>query len=153
VSWYEFLLFVHIVGAVVWIGGGSVMHIIGRRALASDDGQRIHDVSKEINHIAMRLYPPVSLLLLVAGILLVDEVGADFGDTWIVLGLAGWLFSFVVGVGYYGPQDKRLQALVAERGPTDPGVAANIRAALNVNVVELTILFLVILDMVVKPGL
>jgi len=57
-----------------------------------------------------------------------------------------------VGVGYYGPQDKKLQLLVAERGPGDPSVAANVRAALNVNSLEVTILTLIVIDMTLKPG-
>ena len=151
-SWYEFLLSVHIVAAIVWLGGGTAMHIQGRRALRRGDGEEIYKLSKEINHVSLRLYAPTSLVLLVAGILLVDEVGADFGDLWIGLGLAGWLVSFVVGIAYYGPQDKKLQLLVAEKGPSDPGVAANVRAAITVNSVELLILFLVVIDMTIKPG-
>ena len=151
-SWYEFLVAVHVLCAVIWVGGGLGMHILGRRALGRGDGEEIHRLSTEINYVALRLYAPTSLVLLVAGILLVSEVGADFGDTWIVLGLAGWLFSFVVGVGYYGPQEKRLHALVSEKGPADPGVPGNLRTTLRVNAVELLILLLVVVDMVVKPG-
>ena len=151
-SWYEFLLTVHVLGAVVWVGGGAAMHILGRRALARGDGEEIYKLSQEVNHVGLRLYAPVSLVLLIAGILLVDEVGADFGDLWIGLGLAGWLVSFVVGIAYYGPQDKKLQLLVAEKGPADPGVAANVRAAVTVNSVELLILLLVVVDMTIKPG-
>jgi hypothetical protein len=33
----------------------------------------------------------------------VDKVGADFSQAWVIIGLAGWLFSFLVGIGYYGP--------------------------------------------------
>jgi uncharacterized membrane protein len=149
---YEFLLTVHVLAAAIWVGGGVVMHIIGRRALASGDGQKIHDTSKEINTIAPRLYAPLSLILLIAGIFLVNEAGYEFSQLWVILGLVAWLFSFVVGIAYYGPQDKKLQAIVAEKGPTDPGVAGNIRMALNVNAVELAVLLLVIVDMTVKPG-
>ena len=149
---YDFLLTVHVLAAVIWVGGGVVMHIMGRRALASGDGMRIHDTSKEINTIAGRLYAAASVILLIAGIFLVHEAGYEFSQLWIILALAGWILSFLVGVGYYGPQDKKLQALVAEKGPTDPGVAANVRAALTVNSVELVILVLIVVDMTVKPG-
>ena len=149
---YEFLLTVHVLAAVIWVGGGLAMHILGRRALASGDGQRIYEFSKEINAVAPRLYAPTSLILLIAGIFLVNEAGYEFSQLWVILGLVAWLFSFVVGVGYYGPQDKKLQALVAEKGPTDPGVAANVKTALAVNTVELVILLLVVVDMTTKPG-
>ena len=151
---YDFLLTVHVLAAVIWVGGSIVMHIIGRRALASGDGMRIHDTSKEINAIAGRLYPIASLVLLIAGMFLVNEAqsGAEFSDLWIILALAGWVLSFVVGVAFYGPQDKKLQALVAEKGPTDPGVAGNVRGVLTVNSIEVLILVLIVIDMTVKPG-
>jgi uncharacterized membrane protein len=148
----DFLLTVHVLAAVIWVGGAIAMHILGRRVLKRGDNTEIYNFSMEINKVALRLYAPTSLVLLIAGIFLVNESGYDFSQAWIGIALAGWLFSFVVGVGYYGPQEKKLQVLVAERGQTDPGVRANVAAALNVNSVEVLILALVVIDMTLKPG-
>ncbi len=152
---YEFLLTIHVLAAVIWVGGGIAMHILGRRVLKRNDPQEIYKFSEEVNLIGLRLYAPVSLVLLVAGILLVNQVesGAEFSQLWITLGFLGWIISFLVGIGYYGPQDKKLQALVAAEGPTAPGVVANVRQALLVNSIEILILVLVIIDMTTKPGL
>jgi uncharacterized membrane protein len=150
---YDLLLTIHVLAAVIWVGGGAAMHILGRRVLKRGDGKEIYEFSKEINTVSLRLYAPTSLILLIAGVLLVNEAGYDFGDLWITLGFLGWAISFLVGIGYYGPQDKKLQALVADKGPTDAGVARNVRQALMVNQVELLILFLVVIDMTTKPGL
>jgi uncharacterized membrane protein len=150
---YEFLLTIHVLAAVVWVGGGIAMHILGRRVVKRGDNQEIYEFSKEINVIGLRLYAPTSLILLVAGILLVNEAGYEFSQLWITLAFLGWIFSFIVGVGYYGPQDKKLQALVAADGPTAPGVLENVRQALFVNQIEILILVLVVVDMTVKPGL
>lgn len=150
---YEFLLTIHVLAAVIWVGGGIAMHILGRRVLKRNDPQEIYKFSEEVNIIGLRLYAPVSLILLVAGILLVNEVGYEFSQTWITLGFLGWIISFLVGIGYYGPQDKKLQTLVAAEGPTAPGVVANVRQALLVNSIEILILVLVIIDMTTKPGL
>lgn len=149
---YDFLLTIHVLAAVIWVGGGTAMHILARRVLKRGDGEEIYKFSKEINTVALRLYAPLSVILLIAGILLVDEVGADFGDLWITLGFLGWIVSFIVGIAYYGPQDKKLQALVAADGPTAPGVIENVRQAIFVNQIELLILFLVVIDMTTKPG-
>ena len=150
---YEFLLTIHVLAAVIWVGGGIAMHILGRRVLRRNDPEEIYKFSAEVNLIGMRLYAPTSLILLVAGILLVNEAGYEFSQLWITLGFLGWAFSFLVGVGYYGPQDKKLQALVAAEGPTAPGVVENVRQALMVNSFEILILVLVVIDMTVKPGL
>jgi uncharacterized membrane protein len=150
---YEFLLTIHVLAAVIWVGGGIAMHILGRRVLKRGDNEEIYKFSKEINIVALRLYAPMSLILLVAGILLVNEAGYEFSQLWITLAFIGWGFSFLVGIGYYGPQDKKLQALVAAEGPNAPGVAANVRQALTVNSFEILILLLVVVDMTTKPGL
>lgn len=149
----EFLLTIHVLAAVIWVGGGTAMHILGRRVLKRGDNKEIYEFSKEINTVALRLYAPTSLILLIAGILLVDEAGYEFSQLWITLAFIGWAFSFFVGILYYGPHDKKLQQLVADKGESDPGIAQNVRQALMVNQVELLILFLIVVDMTTKPGL
>jgi uncharacterized membrane protein len=150
---YDFLLTIHVLAAVIWVGGGIAMHILGRRVLRRNDPQEIYKFSAEVNTIGMRLYAPTSLVLLVAGILLVNEAGYEFSQAWISIGFLGWIISFLVGIGYYGPQDKKLQALVVAEGPTAPGVVANVRQALMVNSIEILILVLVVIAMTTKPGL
>ncbi len=150
---YDFLLTVHILAALVWVGGGISMHILGRRVLKRGDAEEIYKFSAEVNVIGMRIYAPTSLILLVAGILLVNEAGYDFSQLWITLAFVGWIISFIIGVGYYGPQDKKLQALVAADGPTASGAVENVRQALMVNSIEILILTLVVVDMTIKPGL
>ena len=150
---YEFLLTIHVLAAVIWVGGGLAMHILGRRVLKRGDSNEIFEFSKEINTVSLRLYAPTSLILLIAGILLVNEAGYDFSQLWITLAFIGWAFSFIVGVAYYGPQDKKLQTLVAADGPTATGIVENVRQALLVNSVEQLVLILVVIDMTVKPGL
>ncbi len=150
---YDLLLTIHVLAAVIWVGGGFAMHILGRRTLKRGNPQEIFEFSNEINTVALRLYAPTSLILLVAGILLVNEAGYEFSQLWITLAFIGWAFSFIVGVGYYGPQDKKLQALVAADGPASSGIVANVRQALFVNQIEQLILFLIVIDMTIKPGL
>ena len=150
---YEFLLTIHVLAAVIWVGGGLAMHILGRRVLKRGDPREIFEFSKEINTVAMRLYAPTSLILLIAGILLVNEAGYEFSQLWITLAFIGWAFSFIVGVGYYGPQDKKLQAPVAADGPAATGIVENVRQALFVNQIEQLVLFLIVIDMTTKPGL
>lgn len=150
---YDFLLTIHVLAAVIWVGGGIAMHILGRRVLRRNDPQEIYKFSAEVNTIGMRLYAPTSLVLLVAGILLVNEAGYEFSQAWISIGFLGWIISFLVGIGYYGPQDKKLQALVVAEGPTAPGVVTNVRQALMVNSIEILILVLVVIAMTTKPGL
>jgi uncharacterized membrane protein len=92
-------------------------------------------------------------LLIPASLLVIDLDGYDFGQTWIVLGLAGFLFSAVLGTTFLGPETGRLSRLGAERGPDHPDVQSRIRRVLLLARIELVVLIAVILDMVLKPGL
>ena len=42
---YEFLLTIHVLAAVIWVGGGIAMHILGRRVLRRNDPEEIYKFS------------------------------------------------------------------------------------------------------------
>lgn len=150
---YEFLLTLHVLAAVIWVGGSAAVYVLGRRVLGRGDPEEMLAFSKEANAIGPMLYAPASIILLVAGIFLVDKAGYEFSQLWIGLALAGWVLTFLIGVGFYGPQGKRLDAIVDAEGSASPKVVANIRQTLMVGTVELLILLLVVVDMTTKPGL
>jgi uncharacterized membrane protein len=151
-STYEFLLFAHLLFVVTWVGTDICIQVLSLRVLGAGP-QRTVDFTADIEWLGTRLLLPASLLVVVFGVLLVNNVGFDFGDTWIILGLAGFAFSAGVGSAFLGPESGRISNLAAERSPDDPEVQARIRRILLVSRVELVILIGVILDMVVKPGL
>jgi uncharacterized membrane protein len=65
-SWYTFLLFVHIASAVAWVGGGLMVQFFGLRALRAGP-ERVAVLALDIEWIAPRLLVPSSLLVLVSG--------------------------------------------------------------------------------------
>ena len=98
------------------------------------------------------MFAPLSLILLVAGVLLVNEVGYSYGDLWITFGFAGFLFSAALGIGYYPRAGKGYTAVAAGDGPGSPAARAIYSRTATVNVIELSVLLLVIIAMTVKPG-
>jgi uncharacterized membrane protein len=150
---YDLLLTLHLLAAIAWFGGGITLHVIARRAIASGDGERVLQFVRDAGWIGPRLYAPLSIVLLIAGILLVSEAGYSYGDPWVTIGFAGWAITFFIGVALYGPPTQRAEQAAASGGPSDPGVVASARRLATVNSIELTVLLLVLIDMVVKPGL
>ena len=148
---YDFLLAVHILCAVIWVGGGVTMHIFGR--LATKEGpEREFAFTEQSIRIGNMVYAPLAVILLIAGVLLVEEVGYSYDDFWITVGFVGFLTSFLIGIFYYGRAAKRYAALAASDGPGSPAAATIYRRTATVNMVELTVLLLVVVDMAVKPG-
>jgi uncharacterized membrane protein len=95
-SWYEFLLFVHISASIVWIGAGFLLLILGLRADRTDDEAGIERILEDNAWLATRLFIPASLTVVVAGVLLTVDGPWEFSQLWVVLGLIGYAATFVV---------------------------------------------------------
>ena len=151
---YEFLVTVHVLAAILWVGGAVSLHILMRRALQLSDRRAVHERFTELEWLGERFYPIFSILLIIAGVLLVtrEEGGFEFEDTFIQIGLTGWVISFLIGIGFYGREGKKRAGIVETEGPDSPAVAASFRRTAMVNSFELLILLLVAVDMTTKPG-
>jgi uncharacterized membrane protein len=152
-SWYEFLLFVHISMAAVWVGGAAMIQFFALRAIHSGDPVRGAAISRDIEWISTRVLVPASLLTVVAGILMV--IDADFwgfGDDWIIIGLILFAITFLAGTLFFGPESGRIGKLMATEGPTSPVVQERVQRILALSRADLMLLFLIIFDMAVKPS-
>ncbi|MDQ3933830.1 MAG: DUF2269 domain-containing protein [Actinomycetota bacterium] len=149
---YEVLLTLHVLAAIVWLGGSIMVLVLGYLQRSAPIEQRV-GYTKLTERVGNLVFAPASILLILAGSFLVDEAGYDYSDTWVILGYAGWFVSFVLGVGFYGPQGKRRDAVIEANGISDPGVAANVDRVLTVATFDTLIITLVVLDMTTKPFL
>ena len=68
---YELLLFVHVVAAIVWLGAATVVQIFAARANRATDPMDMHRVAADAEWLALRVFIPASLVVLIAGLLLV----------------------------------------------------------------------------------
>jgi uncharacterized membrane protein len=153
VNRYEWLLFFHIAAAIVWLGSGVAVQVLAFRASRAGDPARMVTIAHEAEWFGMRIFLPSSLTVLVLGIILTVDGPWDFGQTWIILALIGWGLSFVTGAAFLGPESGRIGKLLAAEGPESPAVRARIQRIFLVSRIELVLLYLIVLDMVVKPGL
>ena len=150
---YEWLLFFHIAAAIVWLGGGVAIQVLAIRANRTDDPARMTTIAHEAEWFGTRIFLPSSLLVLVLGIILTIDGPWDFGQTWVILALIGYGLSFVTGAAFLGPESGRIGKLLAAEGPDSPAVRARIQRIFFVSRIELVLLYLIVLDMVIKPGL
>ena len=151
-SLYSVLLFAHILGAVVWIGGGVSLQVLGMRVRASDDPLRMTALATDAEWMGTRLYMPAAGIVLAAGIALVFTGNWSFEQLWIVLGLAAFAISFILGATVVGPTAKKLGERLASHGPEDSEVQASIQRIFLVSRIELAVLIFIVFDMAVKPG-
>jgi protoporphyrinogen IX oxidase len=152
VTWYEFLLFVHISMAVIWVGGATIIQLFALRALRAPDPTRMADFASDASYISTRVFIPASLLALVSGVWMVlDSDFIGFGDDWIVIGLILYAVTFLAGALFFGPEAGRIKQQIDAEGPTSAAVQARIQRVLALSRADLMLLFTLIYDMSVKP--
>jgi uncharacterized membrane protein len=149
----ETLKTVHVLAAVIWVGGAFTVQFFAIRATSSGDPAKLVEFGPNAEWVGKRIFTPASLLVLIMGIwMTIERPEVAFGDEWIVIGLVGILFSAVVGSTFLGPESGRIGKLIEAKGPSDPDVARRMKRLFLVSRVELVILLLIVVDMVVRPG-
>ena len=144
-SYYEILLFLHVVGATIWLGSGFLLNALFFRARRTNDNVLIGRISANTEWLAKRIFIPTSLLTLLLGILLTIEGPWQFDQLWIVLGLAGFAATFLIGVGLIEPEGKRLHAAMEQHGPGHPASAKHSTRIDALSKLDLVLLFVVAL--------
>jgi uncharacterized membrane protein len=150
-TWYEFLLFVHISASVIWVGAGFLLMVLGVRADRTDDEAGIKRILDDNAWLAMHLFIPASLTVFAAGVLLTIDGPWEFDQLWIVIGLLGYAATFVTGVAILRPRGDRIAAAIARDGGLTPTSLADTRRLLALARIDYVVLFLVIADMAIKP--
>jgi uncharacterized membrane protein len=151
-SLYDWLLFVHIVGAMVWVGGLVALAAFGTHALRSGDRETVARFVGSLRVVGPLVLAPSSALVIAVGIwMVIDSSAWDFGQTWIWLALALVAAAALIGALVLGRS-----ALAAERAVK---AGAHARAAKHMRTwswgIRLILVLLVVAtwDMVFKPGL
>jgi uncharacterized membrane protein len=146
------LKFLHVLAAVVWVGGGVMLQVLLARSRKAGP-ESAAAFNQHAEWTSRHLFMPASFAALVFGIATVLAGNYDWADLWITLGFVGFFISAINGMAVLGPTAKKMKAVVDERGPNDP-VAVHMARRMDLfGRIDLVVLIAVIFDMVVKPGL
>jgi uncharacterized membrane protein len=150
-SLYDWLLFVHIVGAMVWVGGLVALAAFGTHALRSGDRETVARFVGSLRVVGPFVLAPSSALVIAVGIwMVIDSSAWDFGQTWIWLGLVLLASAVLVGAAFLSRV-----ALAAERAVKagdDAEVASQLRRwSWGIRLI-LVLLVVATWDMVFKPS-
>jgi uncharacterized membrane protein len=147
VSWYDFLLFVHVACAVIWLGGGFALQIYAMIERSSGDDAAMARFAGNAARIGDRVFIPAALIVVLAGIGLMIEGSWSWGQLWIVFSLLTYACSFLVGVTVLAPTAKKIEAV----GPQTPEGQRLMARIFSVLRVDLLFLFAIVFAMTVKP--
>jgi uncharacterized membrane protein len=151
-DWYTTWKALHILMAIVWVGGALMIQLFALRILKESDSRRIAEFTRDVEFIGMRTFIPASLILVVLGFVLMHQGHWEW-KFWAIFAIVVWALSFVSGAAYLGPESGRIGKLIQERGGVDAEIQSRIERILFHSRIEMALIALLAMDMVLKPGL
>jgi uncharacterized membrane protein len=155
---YKTLLFLHILGVFMIVGGAGVATALGIKMSKSRHARAIAEMSS-LSIVAERyVITPGAILALVAGTFLVHKSGHEFGEFWVVAAYVLWIAAITIGWAILGRHSSRLNRhanqLLANGIEEDDGLQKVAAAPVGpiFGAVQNVILLAFIYLMVVRPG-
>ena len=148
----DLLLTIHVLAAAIWVGGSVLAVTLGLYLRRRDISTRV-EYTRWTEWLGPRLFAPMSILVIVAGPLLVDEIGYEFDQAWLHIGFAGWFISFLFGVAFYPREGKKREQLIDQHGIEHESVAKSVNRVLTVAAIDTLVIIGVVIAMTTKPGL
>ena len=149
---YTVLLFVHVLAAALWVGGGVMLHLIAERAVKSEDATRIGTFLADAEHTGKTFFGPASGVTLLAGIWLVFEGDWGWDHVFILGGILGILVSMGIGFGGIQPASMKVGQALATGGTVTDEVRAGLKRIQTLARIDTLILIVVVFLMTNKPG-
>jgi uncharacterized membrane protein len=149
--WFALFKAIHVVFAVLWIGGGLTLTILGLAAERRADPMEVVLVARQAAFVGEKVFAPAGLIVFLMGIAMMINTNFGWGKFWVIAGLIGYATTFTTGLTVLSPLAKKIGASSEQNGPTHPETLALIQRILLIVRVDMAVLVLVVLDMVTKP--
>ena len=148
-DWYSIVKFLHVVSAVLWVGGGFVLFLLGMLAERAGNIEEKLQAMRASGRLGSRFFAPMSMLTLIFG-LVMCAFWVGFSELWIVIGLVGYATTFSIGMLIFKPTGERIGGMIAKDGVT-PAVLAIGQRMMSWARLDYAVMLAIIADMVLKP--
>lgn len=153
ITLYGVLLFLHVFGAAIWLGGEVVMLALQAIALRSADASRAVALIRDTDRVNVLIILPASMMLLGSGLWLVVDGDWGFDRFFVLFGLAGFVVSSIVGAAVTSPGGKALRKAVERDGVESREVLSLTRRIQFGLLVDVLLLTTIVFVMATKPTL
>lgn len=147
----EIYLAIHVIAAVVWVGGDITLTTLGIVFERRQDGETLAALGRMGTWIGTRVYTPALFVVIAFGIALMHEFNFDWGQFWVIFGLLGWATAGGIGIGFVGPELGRIDEAARAHGPESPEVARRVKRLFMIFRFDTALLILIVLDMTARP--
>jgi uncharacterized membrane protein len=149
---YDTLKFLHIAAAISWVGSGLFVQYRGTRLRRAGTPEQMTTLAREVaESTPFFIVASVSVFVFGAAMVAYSPI-YNFTDTWILLGLAGYIATFITGNFVIRPTVEKLAGALETEDPSSPAVQALVTRLFAVSRVDQVVLLLVVANMVFKPG-
>jgi uncharacterized membrane protein len=148
---YDVYLALHVVAAVVWVGGDITLTTLGIVFERRGEGEVLGALGRMGTWIGTRVYTPALFVTIAFGIALMLEGDLDWGQFWVIFGLIGWAVAGTVGIAFVGPELGRIDEAARTHGPNSPEVAMRVKRLFMIFRFDTALLTLIVIDMTAKP--
>lgn len=148
-NWYAILKVVHVLAAIVWMGGGVALTVVLLRLVRATERAALAQMVPQTARFMASVGGPASGLLLLSGIAMVFVGHMSFKALWIALGFGG-----IIVLGAYGGlvMSKRMAALEQAVKVADDATLARAGAKVRQSsFVLISIMAAIVAVMVLKP--
>jgi len=148
---YQIYLAVHVVAAVIWVGGDVTLTTLGIVFERRQEGEVLAALGRMGTWIGTRVYTPILFIVIAFGIATMHEAHYDYNQFWVIFGLIGWAAATCIGIGFVGPELGRIDQAARTHGPQSPEVMARVKRLFMIFRFDTALLILIVLDMAAKP--
>ena len=148
VDMYELLVVIHILSAMVWIGGALVM-LVTFRNIKRSEGQAVSDRTLgRVERASDLIFLPTPILVIATGLTMVIVSDAwAFSQLWVYLAIGLFVIVLILGAGF-GDRMERQMKQAREEGRSLPGVFDRF---LRLGFIEMGVVVVIVFLMVYKP--
>jgi uncharacterized membrane protein len=151
VTWYELWLFLHILAAMVWVGGAVAIQAFGILTKRAADPAKTAFFAQNVSIVVLWVLLPSSLTVLAAGIGLVENGNWDWDEPFIAWGLILWALVSLIAFGFLGRAMGVAGGRLAAEGPS-PDLGLRLRNLVWLSRALLGVLVVIVFLMTIKPG-
>jgi uncharacterized membrane protein len=148
---YTLLKFLHVLSAIVWVGGVFALTVLNARLARARDTDATAALARVGGFYGQAVLGPAAALTLLAGVGTTLTAGFPMRSLWIIWGFAAILASLALGASLIRVTTQRIGTLAAEGDMTQ--IAPLQGRLVTLNVVNILLLLSAVWAMVAKPEL
>jgi uncharacterized membrane protein len=150
-DWYSLIKLLHVISAIIWLGGGFALVVLGIAGDRARDDEAVGRIVDHVIFLTPRLLMPAAIGAFTFGAIATWMVWS-LSYLWIWIGLVGFASTFVMGFFVLRPRSEAFGKVTAAEGYSDRAIAMA-RDLLAHAKFDYVMMFIVVADMVFKPSL